>query len=159
MPSRTAEPAPPRVHVSYALSRRGLPAAVSWRRWVAQALVSARHDADAELSIRLVGAREGRALNRRYRGRDYATNVLSFPVELPGGLRTPLLGDIVLCAPVLRAQARAQGKQLAQHAAHLTIHGVLHLLGHDHQRPRQAARMEALEIAALAALGWPDPYA
>lgn len=146
------------LHLSYALPRRGLPAAVSFRRWVVAALAIAAYRAPAELSLRLVGAREGRALNRRYRGRDYATNVLSFPAELPAGVDLPLLGDLVLCAPVLAREAREQGKPLAAHYAHLSIHGVLHLLGHDHLRPRQATRMEALEIAALATLGIADPY-
>ncbi|EQD65636.1 protein belonging to Uncharacterized protein family UPF0054, partial [mine drainage metagenome] len=93
-----------------------------------------------------------------YRGRDYATNVLSFPVELPAGVDLPLLGDIVLCAPVLAGEASAQGKRLAAHCAHLSIHGVLHLLGYDHRKRSDAARMEALEVAALAAVGIEDPY-
>ncbi len=146
------------LHLGYAVPRRGLPATVSFRRWVAAALAIAAHRAPAELSLRLVDAREGRALNRRYRGRDYATNVLSFPAELPAGVDLPLLGDLVLCAPVLAREAREQGKPLAAHYAHLSIHGVLHLLGHDHLRPHQATRMETLETAALARLGIPDPY-
>ena len=146
------------LHLNYGVPRRGLPSAQSFRRWAGAALAAAGHAAAAELAIRLVDTREGRALNRRYRGRDCATNVLSFPVELPAGLRTPLLGDIVLCAPVLAREARQQGKTLRRHAAHLTVHGVLHLLGHGHRRARQAAVMEALEIAALARLGLPDPY-
>ncbi len=146
------------LHLNYGVPRRGLPAAQSFRRWVSAALAVAGHGGAVELSIRLVGAREGRALNRRYRGRDYATNVLSFPVELPDGFTTPLLGDIALCAPVLAGEARAQGKTLRQHAAHLTIHGVLHLLGHDHQHARETAAMEALETDALALLRLPDPY-
>ena len=147
------------LHLDYGVSRRGLPAAQSFRRWVGAALAVAGHGGAAELCIRLVGAREGRALNRRYRGRDYATNVLSFPVELPDGLTTPLLGDIALCTPILAGEARAQGKTLRQHAAHLTVHGVLHLLGHDHQHARETAVMETLEIDALALLHLPDPYA
>jgi probable rRNA maturation factor len=122
------------------------------------ALAIAAYRAPAELSLRLVGAREGRALNRRYRGRDYATNVLSFPAELPAGVHLPLLGDLVLCAPVLAREARAQGKPLAAHFAHLSIHGTLHLLGYDHLKRSDATHMEALEIAALATLGITDPY-
>ena len=149
---------PLQLHLRYAAPRRGLPAARSFRRWTALALRAAGHDDAAELSLRIVGAREARQLNRRYRGRDYATNVLSFPAELPAGVELPLLGDIVLCAPVLAREARAQGKPLAAHCAHLCIHGVLHLLGYDHHRRIDAARMEALEITALAAAGIADPY-
>ena len=146
------------MHLQYALPRRGVPAAASFRHWVAAALASARHDSLSELSIRIVGAREGRALNRRYRGKDYATNVLSFPADLPGGVDSPLLGDIVIAAPVVAREARGQDKPLRDHYAHLTVHGVLHLLGYDHQRQREAARMEALETRILATLGIADPY-
>ncbi|WP_240097113.1 rRNA maturation RNase YbeY [Thermomonas flagellata] len=148
------------VSVGYAVPRKGLPAAVSFRKWVAAALDGRIREAD--LALRLVGAREGRALNRHYRGRDYATNVLSFPAELPPGLppglRLPLLGDLVLCAPVIAREAKEQGKPLAAHYAHLTVHGALHLLGWDHQDPREAEAMEQLERQILAGLGLPDPY-
>jgi len=147
----------PAIGVSYGLPRRGLPSAASFRRWVALAL-GARH-APAELSIRVVAAPEGRRLNREYRGKDYATNVLSFPVELPAGVSLPLLGDIVLCAPVISREAREQGKARSDHYAHLTIHGVLHLLGHQHERPAQARRMERIETQLLETIGIPDPYA
>ena len=148
----------PVVHVGYALSRRGIPAVSSFRRWVAAALAGACHDGPGELSIRIVGSREGRELNRRYRGRDYATNVLSFPAELPPGVGSPLLGDIVIAAPVVAREAREQAKPVRDHYAHLTVHGVLHLLGYDHQREREAARMEALETRTLASLGIANPY-
>src|SRR4249919_4280148 len=105
------------VAVSYAAPRTGLPAAVSFRKWVAAALDGRIREAD--LAIRIVGTKEGRALNRHYRGRDYATNVLSFPAELPEGVVLPLLGDIVLCAPVIAREAREQKKSLAAHYAHL----------------------------------------
>ncbi len=156
MASTSAPPA--EVHVGYALPRRGLPAAASFRTWVNAALAGARRRAAVELSIRLVDAGEGRLLNREYRGRDYATNVLSFPVELPPGVRSPLIGDIVICAPVVAREAGEQGKPLRDHYAHLTVHGVLHLLGHDHGNDAEAARMEALEVRILARLGLPDPY-
>ena len=146
------------IHVGYASPRLGLPAPSSFRHWAAAALAVAGHVSPAELSIRLVGAAEGRALNRRYRGSDHATNVLSFPVETSPGPVTPLLGDLVLCVPVLARESRQQGKTLRHHAAHLTIHGVLHLLGYDHQRPRAATTMERLEIDALASLALPNPY-
>jgi probable rRNA maturation factor len=115
------------------------------------------------VAIRIVGAQEGRALNRHYRGKDYATNVLSFPADvdgagLPKGVKLPLLGDIVLCAPVIAREAKEQKKPLNAHYAHLTVHGVLHLLGWDHQDEREADCMEALEREILAGLGIADPY-
>ena len=146
------------VGVSYAAPRGGIPASMSFRRWVEAALQGTRHRKHAELSIRIVGAREGRVLNRQYRGKDYATNVLSFPVELPRGVASPLLGDLVICAPVVAREAREQRKAPRDHYAHLTVHGVLHLLGFDHQNERDAARMETLETRILAKLGIADPY-
>jgi len=145
------------VSVEYALPRAGLPASVSFRKWVAAALAGRIREAD--LAIRVVGTKEGRALNRHYRGKDYATNVLSFPAELPEGVRLPLLGDIVLCAPVIAREAREQKKALAAHYAHLTVHGTLHLLGWDHEDAREAEAMEQLEREILAEMGIEDPYA
>ena len=151
------------VSVTYAAPRAGLPAAVSFRKWVAAALAGRIREAD--LAIRIVDAREGRSLNRHYRGQDYATNVLSFPadmadgVKLPKGVKMPLLGDIVLCAPVVAREAREQKKTLAEHYAHLTVHGALHLLGWDHEDAREAECMEQLEREILAGLGIDDPYA
>lgn len=150
--------APAELHLSYAVPRRGLPSAASFRRWVQAALAGARHRKPAELSIRIVGAGEGRELNRRYRDRDYATNVLSFPAELPPGVPSPLLGDIAICAGVVAREAREQRKAVRDHYAHLTVHGVLHLLGFDHQDDQDAERMEALETRVLAGLGIADPY-
>ena len=146
------------VHVSYGLPRRGLPAATSVRRWVGAALAGQRRS--VELAVRYVDSEEGRALNRDYRGKDYATNVLSFPVELPPGVRSPLLGDLVICAPVVALEALGQDKPLAHHHAHLVVHGVLHLLGMDHERSEaEAEAMEARERTILSRLGIPDPYA
>jgi probable rRNA maturation factor len=145
------------VSVEYALPRAGLPAAVSFRKWVAAALAGRIREAD--LALRIVGTKEGRALNRHYRGKDYATNVLSFPAELPEGVKLPLLGDIVLCAPVVAREAREQKKPLAAHYAHLTVHGTLHLLGWNHDDPREADCMEQLEREILAEMGIEDPYA
>lgn len=144
------------VSVSYGLPRKGLPAAQSFRRWVAAALEGRILRAD--LCLRLVDEREGRSLNRHYRGKNHATNVLSFPAEIPEGVKLPLLGDIVLCAPVVAREAREQHKPLPSHYAHLTVHGVLHLLGLDHDDEREAEAMEALERHILAGLGLPDPY-
>lgn len=151
------------VAVGYAVPRAGIPAAVSFRKWVAAALKGRIREAD--LAIRLVDAKEGRALNRHYRGKDYATNVLSFPgqldqtIKLPQGVTMPLLGDLVICAPVVAREARDQDKTLAAHYAHLTVHGTLHLLGWDHADDREAVAMEQLERQILAELGIDDPYA
>lgn len=147
------------VYVNYALSRRGIPAASSFRRWAGATLAAAGRRRAAELSIRIVDAEEGRALNRAYRQRDYATNVLSFPAELPPGVDVPLLGDLVICAPVVAREAHEQGKPVRHHWAHMTVHGVLHLLGHDHLEDAEAERMEAMETRILAGLAFPDPYA
>ncbi|KAF1709289.1 rRNA maturation RNase YbeY [Pseudoxanthomonas kalamensis DSM 18571] len=151
------------IAVSYALPRKGLPASTSFRRWAAAALHGRIREAD--VAIRIVDAKEGRALNRHYRGKDYATNVLSFPadmaegVKLPKGVKMPLLGDLVICAPVVAREAREQKKPLAAHYAHLTVHGVLHLLGWNHEDDREAECMEQLEREILAELGIDDPYA
>ncbi|RBC18683.1 rRNA maturation RNase YbeY, partial [Xanthomonas oryzae pv. oryzae] len=135
------------VAVSYALPRAGLPSAVSFRKWVAAALKGRIREAD--LAVRLVDEKEGCSLNHHYRGKDYATNVLSFPAELPEGLpkgiKMPLLGDLVICAPVVAREAAEQGKSLAAHYAHLTVHGTLHLLGWDHDDDKEADAMEQLE--------------
>ena len=144
------------VSVSYGLPRAGLPAAASFRKWAAAAAKGRILRAD--LAIRLVDTKEGRSLNRHYRGKDYPTNVLSFPAELPEGVNLPLLGDLVICAPVVAREAAEQGKPLAAHYAHLTVHGVLHLLGLDHEDEREAEAMERFEREILADLGLPDPY-
>jgi len=114
------------------------------------------------LTIRIVDEQEAQRFNREYRNRDYATNVLSFPAELPEGLpdeiRQSQLGDLLICAPVVMREALEQQKPEADHWAHLTIHGILHLLGHDHEQADEAAVMEALETRILAKLGVSDPY-
>jgi probable rRNA maturation factor len=117
---------------------------------------------DFSLAIRIVDEKEARRFNSGYRDRDYAANVLSFPAELPAGLpeelRASQLGDLLICAPVVAREARDQGKPEADHWAHLVIHGVLHLLGYDHQEEGEAVEMEALETEILAGLGIADPY-
>jgi len=114
------------------------------------------------LTIRIVDEKEARQFNRDYRDKDYATNVLSFPADLPEGLpegiRQSQLGDLLICAPVVAREATEQGRPEVDHWAHLTIHGVLHLLGFDHEKADEAVVMESLEIEALAKLGIPDPY-
>jgi probable rRNA maturation factor len=147
------------LHVGYAVPRAGVPATASFRRWVEAALHGARRRKPTELAIRIVDTDEGRALNRDYRGKDYATNVLSFPADLPPGVALPLIGDLAICAPVVAREAAEQGKPARHHWAHLTVHGVLHLLGHDHIEEDEAEAMEALETRILAGLGIPDPYA
>jgi probable rRNA maturation factor len=134
--------------VQYAAAGDDLPARPLLRRW---ATASLEHD--AAITLRFVELDEGRALNRRYRRKNAATNVLAFVYDGTWG------GDIVLCAPVLRREAREQNKALAAHCAHLVVHGMLHLQGYDHQRAPDAARMEAREVAILAGLGVADPYA
>ncbi|HZX71375.1 MAG TPA: rRNA maturation RNase YbeY [Rhodanobacter sp.] len=151
-------PSPATIHLGYAVPRTGLPASASFRRWVEAALHGAKRRKPAELAIRIVDTEEGRALNRDYRGKDYATNVLSFPAEWPPGVRLPLIGDLAICAPVVAREAAEQGKSVRDHWAHLTVHGVLHLLGHDHIEDPEAEAMEALETRILAGLGIANPY-
>ncbi len=127
----------------------GLPARVTLARWVLAAL-----DSDAELTLRFVDAREGRRLNRDFGRKDHATNVLTFAYQAPPRVRA----DIVICVPVVRREARTQGKTFRDHLAHLVVHGVLHAQGHDHRTKLQASRMEGRELAVLASLGVRDPY-
>ena len=144
--------AAPRVSlaVQYAVAATRLPTPATLRRWARAAV-----DREANVTLRFVGKREGRALNTRYRGVTRPTNVLAFVYD-----RSPRIeGDVVLCAPVLREEARAQGKPLTDHCAHLVVHGMLHLQGYDHDTDHAARAMEARESAILAALGVPDPYA
>ena len=120
------------------------------RRWLASAL-----ERPAEITLRVVDEAEGRTLNRDYRGKDHATNVLTFDYA-----RQPtVVADLVLCAPVVRAEAAAAGRALEAHYAHLVVHGALHAQGYDHERAADADVMEAREREVLAALGYPDPYA
>ena len=128
---------------------KGLPARPTLARWVALAL-----ERDAEITLRFVGAAEGRRLNRDFRGGDYATNVLTFAYAAAPAVHA----DIVLCVPVIRREAREQRKTFRDHLAHLLVHGVLHAHGYDHERAARARRMEAIEAAILARLGLPDPY-
>ena len=108
--------------------------------------------------MRFVGPRESRTLNARYRRRDKPTNVLSFPAAGASGSAPQPLGDLVICPAVLRAEARAQGKSMRAHWAHLVVHGTLHLVGYDHERARDAVRMERREISVLRGLGFDNPY-
>lgn len=146
------------VAIQLATKRGGVPAPRSLRRY-AQCAYAALRRRPARLTLRIVGGTEGRRLNRRWRARDKATNVLSFPHPVLPGVRPPVLGDIVLCAPVIAREARARGIPPPAHWAHLVTHGVLHLLAHTHERADDTRRMQALERRVLAVMGFPDPYA
>lgn len=145
----------PRIAIQYAGVRRGVPSAQSLRSFAAAAL---QGRAAAALVIRVVDARESARLNRSYRGKAGPTNVLSFPCAAPADLCAAALGDLVICAPVVAREARAQGKTPRAHWAHMVVHGVLHLRGYDHVRAREARTMEALERRILDELGYADPY-
>lgn len=135
--------------VQYASNAAYLPSKQMLKRWAKAAL-----RVDTEVTIRFVDADEGRALNSAYRGKDYATNVLTFPLtEQPH-----LMGDIIICAPVVQSEADAQQKSIEAHYAHLTVHGILHLHGYDHETEPQAELMESLEVTILRKLGYANPY-
>jgi len=134
-----------------------VPSAADFDRWARAALAGQRQQ--AELVIRVVDAEESAELNRDYRGKEGPTNVLSFPFEAPPPVESDLIGDLVICAPVVAREALEQGKSTAAHWAHMVVHGVLHLLGYDHVDEAEAATMEALEREILDRLGYGDPYA
>jgi len=144
------------LEIQHAVSTPVLPVEADLRRWVQAALVNT--PAQVELVIRIVDEAESRQLNRDYRGKDAPTNVLSFPFEAPPEVATPLLGDLVICAPVVVREARQQGKTELAHWAHMVVHGVLHLQGYDHQTDTQAELMEGLERNILQRLHFSDPY-
>lgn len=132
-----------------------IPSEAQFHQWCAIAL---RDREASELAIRIVDEAEGRELNNTYRHKDYATNVLSFPADLPPELGLPLLGDLAICAPVVLREAKEHNKEAEAHWAHMVIHGCLHLQGYDHIEDSDADVMEALERKLLAELGYPDPY-
>ncbi|ALG69088.1 rRNA maturation RNase YbeY [Beggiatoa leptomitoformis] len=152
------------VDLQYACAVSDLPTRSQFVSWVNAVL----HHPDIQtrlkisrknaLTIRIVDEAEGKTLNETWRQKAYATNVLSFPFETPKGLKIPLLGDIIICAPVVVHEANEQQKPLLAHWAHLVIHGTLHLIGYDHVEDAQAERMESLEIQVLQQLGYSDPY-
>jgi len=146
--------------VQYACDARIMPKRAQLRRWVKTAL-----QRDVRMTLRIVDEAEGRELNKNYRGKDYATNVLTFvyddeptPPGLPLSGEEILSGDVVICAPVVEQEAAAQHKELLAHYAHLAIHAALHLQGYDHLNDIDAAEMEALETALMLKLHYPDPY-
>jgi probable rRNA maturation factor len=136
--------------VQYASAADGIPTRPQFRRWVRAAL-----QRDVQIALRIVDAEEGQALNRDFRGKDYATNVLTFVYDDT----EPLSGDIVICAAVVAREAKEQGKPVLAHYAHMTLHAMLHLQGYDHESEVEAAEMEALETALMVKLGYPAPYA
>lgn len=134
-----------------------LPTAAEFERWISAALRSQELE-EAEVSLYIVDEGESQELNSQYRGKDYPTNVLSFPADIPEEVGVPLLGDLVVCAPVVAREAQEQGKTLAAHWAHMVVHGSLHLLGFDHIDDAEADEMEALETKIITGLGYPAPY-
>lgn len=141
-----------------ATSLTNIPDAAELTRWVTAALQADQTTDDCELTVRFVDPDEGQQLNNEFRGRDYATNVLSFPFDTDIPLPVRLLGDLVVCAPVVIAEAKEQNKTEQAHWAHMIVHGTLHLLGYDHIEDADAEHMEALERKILADLGVADPY-
>lgn len=152
----------PEIDIQRITEDSSLPADDTLKEWVTAALRQAGVLDDVELTLRLVDTEEIRQLNHEYRDRDYATNVLSFPAELPEDVQSllpiRLLGDVVICGQIVQREATEQDKPLVAHWAHMVIHGCLHLLGYDHIEPADAERMEALEIEVLQGLGFANPY-
>lgn len=137
-----------------------LPGLEQFEQWVGHALSEAQpvRGNDTELAIRVVGKAESAELNLRYRKKDAATNVLSFPAQFPEGIVLPQIGDLVICAEIVLQESNQQNKTEVAHWAHLTVHGVLHLLGYDHVETVQAQAMEAIEVQVLKQLGYQNPY-
>lgn len=149
------------LHVQVATEAKNLPSRYHFRRWISYTLSVLRPPTltKIELTVRIVDVEEGRALNSQYRQKDYPTNVLSFPFDSPNAVESPCyLGDIVLCEPQIVLEAQQQGKKALAHWAHLSIHGLLHLLGYDHETSSTAQEMESLEVFLLGKLGYPNPY-
>jgi len=160
-----------KLELQLATRRPWVPGTVTLRRWAVaahtaglaalparQRRVHAMLETPATVCLRIVGSAESRRLDREYRGKDMPTNVLSFPASPQERVASGALGDLVICAPVVAREAREQRKAPGAHWAHMVVHGTLHLLGYDHERPRQARAMEALEVEILRGLGFHDPY-
>ncbi|QLE86456.1 rRNA maturation RNase YbeY [Shewanella sp. Scap07] len=142
--------------LQYAIDDPQLPERENFELWVKTALRDTM--AQAELTIRIVDEQESQSLNHSYRGKDRPTNVLSFPFEAPPEIEIPLLGDLVICAPVVKNEAIEQKKTLQAHWAHMVVHGCLHLLGYDHIEDDEAEEMESLETLLIQQLGFENPY-
>ncbi len=144
------------IEIQTVFSSTGQPSAAQIQRWVNAALEGEHQD--TEVVVRIVDEQESAQLNCQYRQKNAPTNILSFPVEIPEGIDLNLLGDLVICAPVLEREALEQGKPLSNHWAHILIHGVLHLLSYDHINDDEADEMETKEISILSTLNIPNPY-
>ncbi len=156
MTNNSQKPPATQLQIDVACDENELPTTRDFQTWVDAALLP-KHP-HKEMSIRIVSRDEIAELNATYRKKNGPTNVLSFPVDLPAGVDVPLLGDLIICAEVVAAEAHTQNKSLQSHWAHMVIHGTLHLLGYDHQSDVDASIMENLEIAKLATLGYSNPY-
>ena len=144
------------LEVQYVSVLGELPSMQQLERWAEAALLD-KHTRQ-ELNIRIVDAEESQLLNKDYRGKDKPTNVLSFPFEAPPGVNANILGDLVICAPVVRHEAQDQGKSESSHWAHMVVHGMLHLQGYDHENDEDAGKMESREASIMKQLGFDDPY-
>ncbi len=145
-----------RISLQQILKHSKAPSRYYFQRWVSAAVTGRRKN--SEVAIRIVDEKESAALNYRYRHKKGPTNILSFPFEPPADIQLPLLGDLIICAPIVIKEARQQKKSLQAHWAHMVIHGTLHLLGYDHIKKRDAVIMEKIEIELLEKLGYPNPY-
>ena len=143
------------VDLQNACDSDSVPAEADLRQWAETGWL---REGETEVTLRVVDKSESAGLNNRYRGRNYPTNVLSFPFEVPDGVELDLLGDLVICADVVGREAEEQDKTLQAHWAQMVIHGMLHLQGYDHQNDQEAETMESLEVRLLGELGFPDPY-
>jgi|WetSurMetagenome_2_1015567.scaffolds.fasta_scaffold120557_1 probable rRNA maturation factor len=144
-----------KINLQIASHDNAIPSKQAFKKWV-NAIITTNNN--CELNIRIVDITDSAQLNRVYRNNNAPTNILSFPFTIPNGVTTNILGDLVICAPLVKEEAILQDKKLSAHWAHLTIHGVLHLLGYTHKSKSDAAVMEAKEIATLRKLGFEDPY-
>ena len=142
------------VELQNASASTAVPPSQQFTHWA----VAATRKQNAEIVIRVVDEKESADLNGQFRGKHGPTNVLSFPFQAPPGMATDILGDILICAPVVEREAKEQGKSLHAHWAHMVIHGVLHLQGYDHIEENEAVKMESEEIAIMNGLGFPNPY-
>jgi len=146
-----------KINVEYMSNASELPAEAMIAHWAQAALQG--HERYVEVGVRIVDESEIIELNQRFRKKAEPTNVLSFPFEDPPGTQTDVLGDVVVCAPIVSSQAQTEGKPLSAHWAHMVVHGIMHLRGYDHETPEEANAMEHMETRILEGLGFPDPYA
>lgn len=143
------------IDVQYAVSKENCPSSAQIKKWAEAAL---EKQSNAKIAIRIVEDAEMIALNHRYRNKNKTTNILSFPCQLPVNIRGNQLGDLVICKSVIENEALEQQKSITAHWAHIIVHGILHLLGYDHENEEDAFKMESLEVAILEDLGFADPY-